>query len=58
MVEKWKGGDEKRMLVLFYFQVNATSLNLDLIPPNPVFLHSSIPSFHGLDLRHSQFSLT
>ncbi len=31
---------------------------IDLIPPNPIFQHSSIPSFHSICARHSQFSLT
>jgi hypothetical protein len=30
----------------------------DLILLNPLFQHSSIPSFHGVCLRHSQFTLT
>jgi hypothetical protein len=58
MVEKWNVGDEKRMWSNFIFGVNANSINLDFIPPNPVFQHSNIPSFHGIDLRHSQFYLT
>jgi hypothetical protein len=32
-------------------------IKTDIIPPNPSFHHSSIPSFHGIRIRHSQSSL-
>ncbi len=38
--------------------IRAIIIRSDLIPLNPLFQHSSIPSLRYVRLRHSQFSLT
>jgi hypothetical protein len=43
MMEKWNIGDEKRMMIQFYFMANSTYVDLDLIPPNPLFQYSTLP---------------
>jgi hypothetical protein len=45
-------------ICLYFIHWVAKCIKKDLILLNPSFQHSSIPSFQGIGLGHSQFSLT
>ena len=57
MEEKWNIEYEKRMIFGFLVLISVIYIKTDFMPLNPVFHHSSTPSFHGIRVRQSQRSL-
>jgi hypothetical protein len=60
MMEWWKNGilDVKMEIILILIFDLEIVFQKDFILKNPLFQHSSIPSPHGICLRHSQLPLT
>jgi len=46
ILELWNIGNQKRMMVQFYVLICAIFVKKDLIPLDPAFQLSSIPSLH------------